>query len=118
MYNTNSDAELGTMKCSQERIMRHSVNKDVKQHYDADKDFFISFFNAYIIEAAIEFFGLEMRNSIPTKHTPPPFVSREESLSWLQNTLGSLIDEMVFPAWNGHTVENHETEGLYALHYM
>ena len=111
LYSPDSDGEKGTMKNEQEQIMRHNVHKDVKQNYDADKDFFLSFFHAYIVEAAIEFFGMDDRNSIPTKHVLPPNANNDEIATWVQEKLELFIDEMVFPAWSGRNVEQHRMQG-------
>ena len=84
--------------------MRHGVHKDVKQHYDAD--------NTYIIEAAMQFFGMDTRNSIPRNHAPPSLGTQEETVSWIRNTFGCFIDEMVFPEWSGHNAQHHVTQGI------
>ena len=59
------------MKSEQTRIGRTSVDSDVRKAYDADKDFIVSFVDAYIVEAVLEFFGMEDVHSAPTKHAPP-----------------------------------------------
>ena len=88
------------MKCEKERIQRKKVNKNVRAHYDPDREFFSSFFKAYLIEAVLEFFGMENRNSRPTRHVPPTFNTKEEEKEWVSITLGKFIDTMIFPAWS------------------
>ena len=58
-------SETGTMKAEATQIKRKEVKDSVKDAYSADKDFFLSFTNAYIIEAVCQYFGLEDHLSTP-----------------------------------------------------
>ncbi len=97
----DSDMEQGTMKHAKERIHRHSVDPNDLKKYDQNRDLFISFFRMNLIEAATEFFGMEDRHGMPTKHIPPAFENDEEKKTWVYETLGRFIDEMVFPKFSG-----------------
>ena len=72
MY-ANSDLEPGRLKHAKECIHCNSVDALDLKKYDANKDFFWSFFNMNLVEAGIEFFVMEDKRSLPTKHIPPPF---------------------------------------------
>lgn len=105
LWNNNGPLDVGTMKCEKERITRHSVDPNVMKAYDADKDYTESCINAYMIEAVMQFFGMEERNDAPTKNQPPNFQSCEEEKEWVLNTVGELVDCFVYPCWSGHEDE-------------
>ncbi|CAG2227693.1 unnamed protein product [Mytilus edulis] len=79
--------------------MRTQVNSDVKNAYDADKDFALSFIEAYIVELVTEIFGLDDHLSQPTKNIPPEFTTKEEKKQWTVavDTFGKMVDEFVWP---------------------
>jgi cyclopropane fatty-acyl-phospholipid synthase-like methyltransferase len=47
------------MNAAKIRLKRKTVKKEVQNHYDHDKDFFLSFLKSYIVEALCDFFGIE-----------------------------------------------------------
>ena len=114
LWKKDSEREIGTMRAECERIFRHFVSPDVMTAYDSDKEFLNSFVNAYVVEAAMDFFGLEDRNSFPTVHKPPNFENDYEIKEWVQTTLGKFVDTYVFPSWCGKdqepTVRTEETK--------
>lgn len=97
LYKDKSAGDIGTLKCEINRIMRTQVNSDVKNAYDADKDFALSFIEAYIVELVTEFFGLDDHLSQPTKNIPPEFTTKEEKKQWTVDTFGKMVDEFVWP---------------------
>ncbi|XP_070581644.1 uncharacterized protein [Ptychodera flava] len=112
LYRDGSVLELGTMHSEQKRIMRRNVNEDVKNAYDADENFTVSFIDAYIVEALLEFFGMENVNSIPTKNVPPSTLcSREECRDWMEATMFKLIDKFVWPRQMLNTDETVVVDG-------
>lgn len=50
LYNENSVGERGTLNHLKNTISRTNVNENINTHYDADKDFFVSFVDMYNIE--------------------------------------------------------------------
>ena len=40
-------------------MVKTTVNEDVKNHYDDDKDFMVSYVRAFIVAALLEYFGME-----------------------------------------------------------
>ena len=58
LYKSNSETDVGTMKCEQNRILRANVNENVIEYYDADKEYIISFVDSYIVEAVLDYFGI------------------------------------------------------------
>ncbi|CAG2210873.1 unnamed protein product [Mytilus edulis] len=97
LYSDKSAGDLRTLKCEINKVMRSQVDQDVKKAYDADKDFVIAFVNAYIVELLCERFGMEDHLSVPTKNIPPEFSSVEEKKTWMNEVIGKLVDEMVWP---------------------
>lgn len=96
LYDTKSVQDIGTLKSLQNRISRSNVGENVNTHYDADKDFFISVVDVYIVECFMEFFGMDDVNSTPTKHIPPDFEDVEQRKEWYFKTVGELIEQYVF----------------------
>ena len=102
LYKADGSLDIGTMKAEQERILRHSVDPNVMEAYDANKDFIMSFMNAFIVEAALSFFGMDDLNAAPTQHIPPVFNNADDQREWVYEALGELVDRYVFPGWSGH----------------
>ncbi|KAG1653164.1 hypothetical protein GQR58_025784 [Nymphon striatum] len=50
--------ELGTLKCEAIRLLRTTINPNVNDHYDSDKDS-VSFRDSYIVEAVLDYFEME-----------------------------------------------------------
>ena len=112
LYNVSSENEIGTMKAEQTRISRSSVDPDVRKAYAADKDFVVSFVDSYIIEAVLEYFGMEDIYSAPSKHVPPPDLSDHVALKeWFQEEFGRLVDEMVAPTYAATLSKLNEDTG-------
>ena len=59
IYNVNNERESGTIEAEQDRIQRRSVKSDAKKAYYADKEFFGTFTDTYIIEAVCQYFDME-----------------------------------------------------------
>jgi hypothetical protein len=106
LYKEDSLVEPGTMRHPKEKIHRKSVDpKDLKS-YEANKDFFLSFFKTNLVEAAMDFFGMEDCQATPTKNVPPKFISKAEQTTLVYEVLGRLVDQYIFPHWskNNHDV--------------
>ena len=94
------------MKTEKEHVLRHSVPGNILEAYDAHKDFFLSYFKCYVIEAAIHLFGMSDHNDAPTQNIPPHFENPDIQKKWVYETLGLFIDQYIFPAWSYHKVES------------
>lgn len=93
LYNKDSGINLGTMKSAQTRIQRNSVDADVKNAYNADKDFFISFVDAYIVEAVCHHFDL-----LDTQSTPPVKVApleEDQQYDWAVHHFTEMVKSSV-----------------------
>jgi hypothetical protein len=91
-----SGSDKGTLEG--ERVLRHrdNVKEDVKNNYDQDKHFFLSFLKAYIVEALCSFFGMSSKLDNPTKHLIPADLSKSERKLWVQNIMDEFLDTFVF----------------------
>ncbi len=99
------------MKNAKERIQRKEVNANVHQHYDPDVEFTETYFSAMLNEAFLEYMGQEDLNSVPSKHIPPKFKTKQEKIEWTERVLGDFIDSMVFPHWSGKAKSSQEAKG-------
>lgn len=93
LFNKDSMDQVGSMANAKERLNRTNVNENVKQHYDADKDFATSFTNACIIEALLTYMGLDSDVSCPSDF--PANGSDEEKKQWARQTLTGFIDTYI-----------------------
>ncbi|KAH3694232.1 hypothetical protein DPMN_081672 [Dreissena polymorpha] len=97
LYNENSTGELGTMKCEATRIFRTSVNENVNENYDADKDFIVSYVDAYIVEAVMDYFGMDDPLSSPTRHCPlSQTQTKAEKQSWVMIEFCEIVKNYVW----------------------
>ena len=95
--NQNSTREIGTLKNFRERIMRYNVPTTVKNNPDAYEEFFVSVGRAYLVEAFLEFFGMENTESDgPTKNLPEQNASLEAKKEHFDKVLGKFVDYHVF----------------------
>ena len=90
--NQNSTREIGTLKYFRERIMRYNVPTTVKNNPDAYEEFFVSVGRAYLVEAFLEFFGMENTESEPTKNLPEQNASLEARKEHFDKVLGKFVD--------------------------
>ena len=95
------DVELGTFVGEKERIGRNDAKKDVIKAFYAGQEFTQSLTTAHMVEAALEYFGMETRDSLPTKNAPPVFEDKEEEKSWVTEKLNEIVDTFIFPCWSG-----------------
>ena len=93
LWTSSSGASLGTLRNLQLRTQRHDVNANVKKAYNEDKEFFLNFTNANIIEAICSHFGLADINSTPTCHVAPS--DRDKWYEWALQEFRALIKSSV-----------------------
>ena len=100
LYNEHSDLDVGTMKAEINRISRNGVTPEVTKAYNADRDFFLSFYKAYVVEGLMEHLDLESLNSAP-EDFPPPGSDSNVADQWVEKHIGSFVDKVIFPSWSG-----------------
>lgn len=92
----SSAREIETLKYFRERIMRYNVPTTVKNNPDAYEEFFTSVGRAYLVEAFLEFFGMDNTESVPTKNMPENNATMEEKKQHFDNVIGQFVDYHVF----------------------
>lgn len=109
LYKKDSVHDQGSLRALQNIISRDNVNENIGAHYEADKDFFLSVVDVYIVELLLEYFGMETVYSTPTNHVPPTvFENDEQKNEWFTKTFGELLDEYLFERLQQ---TNENTEG-------
>ena len=66
--------------------------------YEGSEQFLLSVGKAYILEAAMEFWGLQSVTDVPTKHAPLPNIihmEKEVKLDYFNRVVGEFVDEFV-----------------------
>ena len=96
LYHEDSVQDLGTIKAEQCRISRENIKSDVKNTYDACRDFSVSFIDSYIVEANLEHFGMNTVYSTPTKNLPPADATDPEK--WMLSEFEQLVQHSVWPS--------------------
>lgn len=89
-----SCSSIGTMYSSSVRINRKNVNGDINGNYDCNRDFAFSFIDATIVEACMEFFGIESLLGSPTRHWQAN-MSADEKVAWARKAIGQFVDQYV-----------------------
>ena len=101
LYHEDSAVDPGTLRHAQERLHRRNLDPSDLKMYEANKDLFTSFFRAYMVQGVMSFFGMDSLEAMPTKNVPPAFPDPDTRKEWIVRTLGTFIDEFIFPAWTG-----------------
>ena len=81
LFNEKSVGDRRTLAHLKNIISRTNVNENINSYYDADKDFFASVVDMYIVECVLEHFGMVDVNSAPPIHIPPQFMDDEEKMA-------------------------------------
>ncbi len=93
LYKSGCVREVGTLKYFREKYNRKNVTPEkVANSYEGSEQFLLSVGKAYILEAAMEFWGLQNVNDSPTKHVPPPGILHKTKEMKLE-----YVDEFVIP---------------------
>lgn len=92
----SSSREIGTLKYFRERIMRYNVPATVKNNPEAYEEFFTSVGRVYLVEAFLEFFGMESLESLPTKNMPEQNASIEVKKQHFDKVLEQFVNYYVF----------------------
>ncbi len=101
LYKSGSVCEVGTLKCFREKYNHKNVTPEkVANSYEGSEQFLLSDGKAYILEDAMEFWGLQNVNDSPTKHVPLPGIlhmTKEMKLEYFDEVIGVFVDEFVIP---------------------
>ena len=92
--------QIGTLKYFRERYNRKNVTPDkVLDSYDGCEDFFISVGRAYIVVAAMKFFGMNDENSYPTSNEFEANImhkSTDTVKQYFDEAIGKFVNEFIF----------------------
>lgn len=91
---------------------RKNVTPDkVTRSFEGTEDFFVSIGKAYILEAAMEFFGMNDLDDNPTKHKPPSGILHSQNARkkmYFDDVIGAFIDEFVMADPDRDAVEQNK----------
>ena len=87
------------IKYFRERLNHKNVTPEkVAKSFEGTEDFFVSLGKAYLLEAAMEFFGMNDLNDSPVKHKPPNGIlhlPKTRKKAYFDEVIGSFVDEFV-----------------------
>ncbi len=86
LYRKESCGQRGTLYYYKVLLHRTDVNGNVKSNFKAHWDLLITAGSLMILEQVMEHFGMETPNSPPTKHQPPPNISKADKEVRLETT--------------------------------
>ncbi|XP_070543961.1 uncharacterized protein [Ptychodera flava] len=98
LYKQDSSRDAGTFKYYKELLQRNNLPADVTRNYDAAKQFLILMVNAFVTEAALEFFSMENTTSQPLVYHPPvASASVPVKRNYIDTIIGRFVDEFILP---------------------
>lgn len=97
LFNPCSVREPGTLKFFREKYARKNVTpKKVLDSYEGCEQFFLSVGTAYILEGALEFWGMTGLDSTPTKNAIPSNLhSRRQKKDYFDGVVESFVNTYV-----------------------
>ena len=99
LYKSGSAREVGTLKFFREKYNCRNVTPEkVADSYEGTEQFILSVGKAYLLDAALDFWGMKKLDDQPTKHVPPPGILHERSekkIDYFNNVIGNFVDEYV-----------------------
>ena len=103
----NSGREQGTLRYFRERLQRRNVTIDVK-HFEDCEQLFLTIGKCFTVEALVQFFGMDNKDSHITRNRPPYYVLDvgDNKEQYYDSVLDKFISEFLFTA---PTNENEES---------
>ena len=99
LYKPGSVREVGTLKHFREKYNRKNVTPEkVANSYEGCEQFLLSVGRAYILHAAMEFWGLDNITDPATMHVPPQgivYMTKEAKKQYFDDVIGRFVDEFV-----------------------
>lgn len=100
LYKAESVNQVGTLKYFREKFNRRNATPSkVLDSFEGSEELFLSVGRAYIIAAALNFFGMEGLDDTPALHKFPENISREteeNKKNYFDDTFGKFIDKFLF----------------------
>ena len=99
LYKSDSTRQNGTLRFFRERYGRYNVTPEkVTNSYEGCEQLLLSVGRAYIVEAALEFWGMTDINTKPSKNQPPEnaqYRSMQVKKSFFDDVIGRFVDKFV-----------------------
>ena len=112
LYKADSAGEVGTLKFFRERYGRSNVNPSkVLDSYEGSEQFLISVGKAYVIEAAMVFFGMENTNDHPQYNNFVANISHksnEVKKEYFDRIIGQFVDQYLLIDGEAEAVRQHQ----------
>ena len=90
---------MGTLKFFREKYNRRNVTPEkVANSYEGTEQFILSVGKAYLLNAALDFWGMEKLDDQPTKNVPPPGIlhdGKEKKMDYFDKVIGNFVDQYV-----------------------
>lgn len=120
LYKPESVNQVGTLKYFREKYNRRNVTPaKVLDAYEGCEELFLSVGRAYIIVAAMKFFGMENRESKPTKYPfPADMSSTENKQTYFDDALGKFIDKFLLQKASVFCYDDNDYVMNYALCFI
>ena len=108
LWAVKGSGDIGTLKAIHSKLDLKTVNPSVKDHYSADKEFFIAVVDAHLVELVCSHFQMEDVQGVPTKNGP----QAEPTYAWAKAEFCKMI------LTNIGTFTHRAPSTFFALLYM
>ena len=96
LHKPKSVRDAGTLKYFREKYNRRNVTPEkVIRLYEGSEQFLLSVGKAYLLEAALTFWGMEKLDDNPTQHAPPAGIlhmTKEKKVEYFDEIVGEFVD--------------------------
>ena len=108
--------EAGTMKWQQRLRKRFGIKPTQADFFECNNAFVELAFSGYVIEAIVDYFGIDEVNGRLTKNIPPSEkLAREQ---WMYKTLSHFVDTYVLSGWlKSADEEEEESKSSFSVYY-
>ena len=106
--------DQGTLHHAKETLHRNNVDPGRPEHYEANKEMFLSYFRSNLIEAVLHYFGMDDLKSEPTRNVPANTEGYLTQPELLYMAFRNFVDEMIFPSFSGkgHSINARKSQRL------
>jgi hypothetical protein len=95
LYSEHTAGQTGTMFNTKVKIMRSNVTANSHHTFDDNRDFAVSFTDAYIAEGLMEFLGMDSLESTPSNYPLTTDASVHDKNKWLVSTVNEFVAQYV-----------------------
>lgn len=92
---------MGTLYQLRQKLGKRNVYSDAKKNYKAAAEFMMEVTKAYLCEAFMEWAGIESIEGNPANiKVPSLHASKEHKTKFVNETIGTFVDEYVLPEFD------------------